>query len=125
MYLSTGCQTLTEWLSHMERVHATRIELGLDRVKAVAARLDLLQANAVVITVGGTNGKGSTVSALNQLYLAEGYQVGTFTSPYLFKYNEEFTINNHPVTDAALCHAFSHIEAARSDLPLTIFEYGL
>ncbi len=125
MSLSTADWTLAQWMLHMQAVHATRVQLGLERVRMVASDLDLLKPGATVITVGGTNGKGSTVAALSTLYMAAGFKVGAFTSPYLFRYNEEIAINGVPVTDQTLCEAFTVIEAVRKGRPLTIFEYGL
>lgn len=123
MVISTP-YTLAEWQVFLEKSHPKTIDLGLERVKTVAKKLDLLNPNALVITVGGTNGKGSTVAALTQCYLAAGYKVGAFTSPYLFKYNEEFMINGEYVSDAMLCDAFKMITAVKGDISLTVFEYG-
>jgi dihydrofolate synthase/folylpolyglutamate synthase len=116
--------TLDEWLAWMATVHTADIELGLDRVRSVAARLDLLTPSCPVVTVAGTNGKGSTVAGLEAVYLAAQYRVGVFTTPYLLKYNEEMRVNGQDVSDAALCEAFAKVEAARRVTPLTVFEFG-
>lgn len=115
--------TLSEWVSWVEKIHSTEIELGLERVKTIGNRLQLLHPPCPVITVGGTNGKGSTVGSLEAIYLASGYQAGAFTSPYLFRLNEEIRINGQPVSDEDLCRAFSQIENARSGISLTPFEF--
>lgn len=119
MYFST----LYEWLNWINSIHIKEIELGLDRVKAVAERLQLLSLPCPVIIVGGTNGKGSTVAGLEAIYRAEGYQVGAFTTPFLFKHNEEVRINQEMASDTAFCEAFEKIEAVRGDISLTPFEY--
>lgn len=119
MHLST----LSAWLDWIGSVHRTDIELGLARIGIVAERLGLLSPACPVITVGGTNGKGSTVAGLQALYLAAGYKVGAFTSPYLFIHNEEVRVNGDMATDADFCQAFQKIEDARLDVSLTPFEY--
>lgn len=77
-----------------------------------------------LITVGGTNGKGSTCAMLERILLSAGYRVGLYTSPHLLVYNERVRINGEPAPDAALCAAFSRVEAARGETPLTYFEFG-
>jgi dihydrofolate synthase/folylpolyglutamate synthase len=119
MHLST----MNEWISWIESIHISEIELGLDRVKIVGARLDLLTPSCPVIIVGGTNGKGSTVAGLEAIYLAAGYRTGAFTSPYLFKLNEEVRINGMMTSDEAFCAAFAKIEATRGEVSLTPFEF--
>ncbi len=115
---------LESWLQRIQIQHPITIDLGLERVQRVAERLDLLKPHCPVITVGGTNGKGSTVAGLEAIYLAAGYQVGTFTSPYLFRFNEEIKLRGQEVTDADLIRAFEHIEAARQTDTLTVFEFN-
>lgn len=115
--------TMQAWLDYLGSVHQQPIALGLERVRAVALRLDLLTTSAVVIVVAGTNGKGSTVAALASVYQQAKYQVGTFTSPYLFKHNEEVAINGRLATDEDFCLAFEAIEAARGEVTLTPFEF--
>ncbi|MHB8254856.1 MAG: bifunctional tetrahydrofolate synthase/dihydrofolate synthase [Acidiferrobacter sp.] len=103
-------------------MHAQEIELGLDRVRAVYGHLAPLSCS--VITVGGTNGKGSTTAFLEAIYLAAGYRVGAYFSPHLWRYNERIRLDGHEVEDAVLCQAFAKVEAARGDIPLTYFEFG-
>ncbi|MEP6511065.1 MAG: bifunctional tetrahydrofolate synthase/dihydrofolate synthase [Dokdonella sp.] len=116
--------TLADWLDHQQRVHPREIELGLDRVRAVWQRLGAPALAPVVITVGGTNGKGSTVAFLEAMLAADGKRVGAFTSPHLLRYNERVRVVGDNVDDATLIDAFEHIEAVRDDIALTYFEYG-
>lgn len=113
--------TLREWLAYIEALHPKSIAMGLDRVAIVAQRLGLTP-NFKVITVAGTNGKGSTCAMLTQIYTDAGYRVGTYTSPHLMHYHERVKINNQPATDEALCAAFLAIENARAEIELTYFE---
>jgi dihydrofolate synthase/folylpolyglutamate synthase len=115
---------LQEWLDHQQRVHPKEVALGLERVAAVAARLGVQRPARNVVTVGGTNGKGSTVAFVEAIARAAGHRVGAFTSPHLLRYNERIRIDGADVSDAALVAAFEAIEAARDATPLTYFEYG-
>jgi dihydrofolate synthase/folylpolyglutamate synthase len=117
-------QHLADWLALLERRHPVAIELGLDRIARVAARLALGRPAPRVITVAGTNGKGSCVAVLEALLQAGGRRVGCYTSPHLLAYNERIRIGGQAVADAALCAAFARIEAARGDIRLTYFETG-
>lgn len=117
-------QRLADWLALLERRHPVAIELGLDRIARVAARLALGRPADKVITVAGTNGKGSCVAVLEALLQAGGRRVGCYTSPHLLVYNERISIDGRAVADAALCDAFARIEAARGDVRLTYFETG-
>jgi dihydrofolate synthase/folylpolyglutamate synthase len=119
VYLST----LYEWLNWIGSVHQTEIDLGLERIREVAARLGVLTPRCPVVTVGGTNGKGSIVAGLAAIYRAAGYHVGTFTSPYLLIHNEEVRVDGTMASDASFLCAFEKIEAARAELTLTPFEY--
>lgn len=114
---------LHDWLDHMERLHARPIDMGLDRVLLVKHALADRQKKPV-ITVGGTNGKGSTCAMLERILLSAGYRVGLYTSPHLLNYNERVRINGCQASDEMLCESFSRVEAARSDIPLTYFEFG-
>ena len=122
-------ETLTDWLTLLESRHpqgAAGIELGLERVRAVSQALRQSQ-HVPVITVGGTNGKGSTCAMLEKILSCAGYRVGLYTSPHLLAYNERIRIAETPVTDAVLCRAFNRIEAARhaaGNIALTYFEVG-
>lgn len=116
---------LEQWLGLIERSHPRAIELGLDRCAEVAGRLQLLDAgSATVISVAGTNGKGSCVRVMESLLQAGGARVGAYTSPHLRRYNERVRMLGSPVGDAALCEAFAAVEAARGEVALTYFEYG-
>lgn len=114
---------LGEWLAYLEQLHPSTIELGLARVDAVKQRLQF-QIPFPVITVGGTNGKGSTCAMLEAILGAAGYRVGCYTSPHLLRYNERVRIAGREVDDAALCRAFAAVDAARGDISLTYFEFG-
>ena len=117
-------RTLAEWLALQEQVHARSIDLGLGRVGTVAATLGLDRPRYRVITVGGTNGKGSTVATLEALLLAQGLRVGALTSPHLLRYNERIRCCGREATDAELVAVFDTIEAARGVTTLTFFEYN-
>ena len=117
-------RSLAEWLALQEAAHPKSIDLGLARVGAVARRLGIDRPKSAVITVGGTNGKGSTVAHLEALWLAAGRSVGLFTSPHFLRYNERIRIDGVEVEDAALVAAFERIEAARGATTLTFFEYN-
>lgn len=113
---------LNHWLTVLENRHKEEIKLGLTRIKAIAQALDLQNPQSKVITVAGTNGKGSTVSALETLYHGAGYKVGAYTSPHLLRYNERIRMNLEPIPDDVLCQAFSFIEEARGAVTLSYFE---
>ncbi len=117
-------ESLEYWLAHQQAAHPHSIDLGLKRVGAVARRLGLDRPAAHVITVAGTNGKGSTAAHAEALLLAAGATVGLFTSPHFLRYNERIRIQGREVDDAALVRAFEHIEAARGPETLTFFEYN-
>ena len=117
--------TLADWLSHLETQHVKAIDMGLERVQKAAHVLALQQLGCPVITVAGTNGKGSTVATLTAIYTAAGYRVGTYTSPHITYFNERIALQNQPVNDALLISAFEHIETARmtANISLTYFEF--
>ncbi|MDJ0652893.1 MAG: bifunctional tetrahydrofolate synthase/dihydrofolate synthase [Xanthomonadales bacterium] len=114
--------TLGAWLDYLETCHPADIELGLDRVGRVARRLSLDRPADLVITVAGTNGKGSSVAILEQLL--QGGRVGCYTSPHILQYNERIRICGRPASDRAIIDSFRRIERARGDTPLTYFEFG-
>jgi dihydrofolate synthase/folylpolyglutamate synthase len=114
--------TLPQWLSYLEGLHPTTIDLGLERVRQVAQRLNL-QPGFVKIIVGGTNGKGSTCAMLEATLLAAGYKVGLYTSPHLIDFNERVRVNGQMASDADLVGQLTIIEAARGEISLTYFEY--
>ncbi len=117
-------RTLAEWLSYQERTHPREIELGLDRVRAVWEAMGAPRPAPIVITVGGTNGKGSTVAFLEGMLRAAGYRVGCYTSPHLLRYNERVRIEGDDASDESLMASFERIEAARGAIPQTYFEFG-
>ncbi len=117
-------RSLAEWLAVIEARHPAGIELGLERVGAVYARMACGRPAAQVITVAGTNGKGSTVAFAEAIARAAGWRVGAYTSPHLLAYNERVRIDGVDVGDEALVEAFEAVEAARGDTPLTYFETG-
>ena len=116
--------TLSDWLAWQETLHPNKIDLGLERVASVADRLQLRQPDFTVVTVAGTNGKGSSVAMLESLLLAAGYQTGTYTSPHLQRYNERIRINGQEIDDLSLCSAFAAVDAARGSVSLSYFEFG-
>lgn len=115
---------LTVWLDYWQSVHVSAIDLGLERIRPVAEKLQLLQPTAHVVTVAGTNGKGSTTTCIAAIYQAAGQRVGLYQSPHIVHFNERVRINGQPVDDATLIAAFVQIEAARQacGLSLSFFE---
>jgi dihydrofolate synthase/folylpolyglutamate synthase len=116
--------TLDQWLAWQERLHPVRIEMGLERVARVLGGMTLGPPPCKVITVAGTNGKGSSVAMLESILLAAGYRVGAYYSPHLLRYNERIRVDGREVSDATLCRAFAAVEQARGEMPLTYFEFG-
>lgn len=120
--------SLDEWLTWQEQLNPAEIELGLERVRLVLQRLNLEAPDFTVITIAGTNGKGSSAAMLQSIYSTAGYRVGAYTSPHLQRYNERITLNGVEADDALLCDAFEQIERARcaesGEVPLTYFEFG-
>lgn len=114
--------SLNDWLHELERRHACEIQLGLSRMQEAAQRLNVLPFQAKVITVAGTNGKGSTVSVLESIYHTAGYQVASYTSPHLIYFTERIKVHLEPISEQALCGIFAHIEQHCSELKLTYFE---
>jgi len=115
---------LKDWLTEIQAVHAFDMDLSLERVYEVATRLNIIKPTCYVITVAGTNGKGSCVAGLEAIYLNAGLRVGVFTSPILFRHNEYIRINGKDATDDQFCEAFTHIDKARGDITLTPFEFN-
>jgi dihydrofolate synthase / folylpolyglutamate synthase len=116
--------TLTDWLAWQETLHPNAIDMGLERVAAVARSMGLDRPAPVVITVAGTNGKGSCVALLESILGAAGYRVGVYSSPHLVRYNERVRVCGRDAGDAALCAAFERIDQARGATSLTYFEFG-
>lgn len=115
--------SLDAWLSHLEQLHPSAIDMGLERVIRVRDAMGLTP-DFPVLLVGGTNGKGSVCTMLSAVLSAAGYKVGTYTSPHLLHYNERVAINLVPASDSAIVDSFRAIEAARGETSLTYFEFG-
>jgi len=116
-------RTLAEWLGYIERQHPKTIALGLERVSEVFSRLGI-RIQCPVVTVAGTNGKGSTCAMLESILRAAGYRTGLYTSPHLLRYNERVRIAGVEATDEALAESLAAVEAARGEVALTYFEFG-
>jgi dihydrofolate synthase/folylpolyglutamate synthase len=127
-------RSFDDWLGHISAQHPATIALGLERVREVADRMALKgysfhpssskNLSPVVVTVGGTNGKGSTCAMLERILVEAGYRVGCYTSPHLLRYNERVRLFGEDVDDDTLSDSFARVEAARGDTPLTYFEFG-
>lgn len=123
--MSPRFSTLEAWLAWQEHLHPSPMALGLERIGAVWRRMKATRGLPFpVVTVGGTNGKGSSVAMLEAILAAEGYRVGCYTSPHLLRYNERVRIQGQEATDEALCGAFERVDQARGTLSLTYFEFG-
>ena len=126
--MSTEPKTLSEWLAHCERLHPKSIDMGLERVRAVADRMNL-KLDCPVITVAGTNGKGSTCAMLDAILSQAGYRTGVYTSPHLVHFEERLRLCGEPVGSAELVAAFVRVEAARGldddEISLTYFEFTM
>ena len=116
-------RSLGEWLAFIEQQHPQPIALGLERVQQVLSRMQL-QLPSPVITVGGTNGKGSTCAMLESILGASGRRAGLYTSPHLLRYSERVRIAGAEASEDALCLGFQAVEQARDGVPLTYFEFG-
>ena len=115
---------LESWLKHISRVHPTEIELGLERSRTVAGRLRVLQPAPHVITVAGTNGKGSVAACLEAGLSGSPHSVGCYTSPHLTRFNERIRIDGKAVPDAEICQALAQVEASRGDISLSYYEFA-
>jgi len=116
--------SLADWLAWQETLHPNVIDMGLERVAFVARSMGLGRPATTVITVAGTNGKGSCVALLESMLGAAGYRVGVYSSPHLLRYNERVRVYGQEAGDAALCAAFEYIDQARGATSLTYFEFG-
>ena len=118
-------QTLSEWLAWQEKLHFTEVDPGLDRVRDVWQQL---KGNTTlpfkVITVAGTNGKGSSVAILDSILRAAGYRTGAYTSPHLINYNERIVLNGKACDDDLISQAFEEVDQAREEVSLTYFEFS-
>ncbi|RYY73457.1 MAG: bifunctional folylpolyglutamate synthase/dihydrofolate synthase, partial [Comamonadaceae bacterium] len=120
--MPASMETLADWLAHCERLHAKNIELGLERVRAVADRLGLA-FRCPVITVAGTNGKGSTCAMLEAILGHAGYRTGVYSSPHLVNFEERLRLSGESISAAALLPHFEAVELARGETSLTYFEF--
>ncbi|MEE9446281.1 MAG: bifunctional tetrahydrofolate synthase/dihydrofolate synthase [Cocleimonas sp.] len=117
-------QTLDDWLKWQETLHTSEIDLGLDRIRQVANNLNLLNPLFPIITVAGTNGKGSSVALLESILIAQGYITGSYTSPHLLSYNERIKLNAINASDQQIIDSFKKIDKARGKITLSYFEFG-
>lgn len=117
-------KSLAQWLSYLESIHPTEIDMGLARTKAVAETLGLSLSSSTVITVAGTNGKGTTCRFIEQALLAQGKSVAVYSSPHLVDYRERVRLNGELPAESAFCNAFCAVEQARQGTSLTYFEFG-
>lgn len=120
----TSHRSLEDWLAWLETLHPVEIDLGLARMTRVADRLGLRKTPVPLITVAGTNGKGSTVACLEAMFNAAGWRPGCYTSPHVLRYNERIRIAGEPVADELILAAFAAINAARKEITLTYFEFA-
>ncbi|MEJ2685680.1 MAG: bifunctional tetrahydrofolate synthase/dihydrofolate synthase [Gammaproteobacteria bacterium] len=116
--------SLNQWLRWQETLHPEAIELGLGRLAAVARPLGLHTVAHGIVTVAGTNGKGSSVALIEAMLRSAGYRVGAYTSPHLSRYNERVRVDGVEASDQALCEAFAAVDAVRRDTTLSYFEFG-
>ncbi|MCV3289818.1 bifunctional tetrahydrofolate synthase/dihydrofolate synthase [Aeromonas media] len=117
-------RSLVDWLSYLEQIHPVNIDMGLDRVGAVARHMGLTQLPFKVITVAGTNGKGSSCTMAASILMAAGYKVGVYSSPHLLRFTERVRIDGAELSDNEHCAAFAEVEAARGEIALTFFEFA-
>ena len=117
-------RSIDKWLHWQESLHFTAIELGLECCRRVANNMGLLNPSYNVISVAGTNGKGSSIIMLYRILRNAGYKIGRYTSPHLLRYNERICINGNEASDTELCESFDRIDRARGDISLTYFEFG-
>lgn len=117
-------RSLADWLNYLEQLHPSAIDMGLERSREVARRIALGKPAPLVVTVTGTNGKGSTCAFLASLLREQGLRVGVYSSPHLLRYNERVQIDGREAGDAELCEAFEAVEAGRGEISLTYFEMG-
>ncbi len=116
--------SLAVWLEYLESIHSSAIDLGLDRIQVVARKANLTRPAPKVITVAGTNGKGSTCAILEAILLDAGYSVGVYSSPHLIQYNERVRINGAVLPDTRHSEAFDFVEKQREKTSLSFFEFG-
>jgi len=115
---------LSMWLDYLSNIHTSAIDLGLERVQTVANAANLTKPAPTVITVAGTNGKGSTCALMEAILLDAGYSVGVYSSPHLIRYNERVRVNGQDLPDEKHTQAFDFIETQRGEVSLSLFEFG-
>ncbi|WP_394210658.1 bifunctional tetrahydrofolate synthase/dihydrofolate synthase [Enterovibrio calviensis] len=124
-HISPGATApLSEWLRYLESLHTSAIDLGLDRVALVGQKGKLIKPAPKVITVAGTNGKGSTCAIIEAILQKAGYKTGVYSSPHLIRYNERVRINGQELDDERHSEAFAAVESLRGDTSLSLFEFG-
>ena len=116
--------SLEQWLQRLECIHPNAMELGLERVSAVAHKLALLPVKQPIVTVAGTNGKGSTIAVLEALLAESGRSTGVFTSPHFLRFNERIRVAGAEASDGEIVAAFTAIDDAREGISLTYFEFA-
>ncbi|BCN93728.1 bifunctional folylpolyglutamate synthase/dihydrofolate synthase [Thiomicrorhabdus immobilis] len=124
MNIPNNQSTLEQWVDWLLHLHAQEIDLGLERIRLVAEKMQVTRPAPFVISVAGTNGKGSSVAMLASILKAAGYNVGTYTSPHILKFNERIQVNSVPVSDQQIVDAFTAIESQREQIKLTYFEFS-
>ena len=117
-------ESLSDWLKWQHSSHHQEIDLGLDRVQTVYQKLFSDRPPFKIITIAGTNGKGSTAAFIEGIYLQTTFKVGVFSSPHILEYNERFRIDGKNVDDHIIIRAFEEIESKRGDVSLTYFEFS-
>lgn len=115
--------SLKYWLTYIESLSFNSINFNLKKIRKVAQKLDLINWSIPVITITGTNGKGTCAAAIEQMYISASYRVGLFNSPYFSKYEEQIRINGIDIDEISLCHAFKIVEQHRGAIQLTLFEF--
>ncbi|OCQ51263.1 Bifunctional protein FolC [Photorhabdus australis subsp. thailandensis] len=124
LLIPQATSSLTTWLSYLDSLHTKAIDMGLERVGKVARMLELVDPAPKVITVSGTNGKGTTCCTIESVLLAAGLRVGVYSSPHLVRYTERVRIQGKELPEQAFCRVFADIESRRGEISLTYFEYG-
>lgn len=115
---------LDHWLRFISLIHPREIELGLDRIKAVAVRMGIAKPARKVVVIAGTNGKGSCVTSIESILVSSGYKVASYTSPHILRFTERIKLNGNEVDEMVLCSAFANIESCRAGISLSYFEYS-
>ncbi|UBO75555.1 MULTISPECIES: bifunctional tetrahydrofolate synthase/dihydrofolate synthase [Aeromonas] len=117
-------RSLVDWLSYLEQIHPVNIDMGLTRVGIVARRMGLTTLPGKVLTVAGTNGKGSSCAMAASILMAAGYRVGVYSSPHLLRFTERVRLDGQELGEQEHCAAFTEVEAARAEIALTFFEFA-